>query len=121
MESQREKVRDLDEKLRDARKELLEACVAEKFDEEGIRKKAMTAAKLEAELTVVRAKALSQVHPRLSDEQLERLKSPVAPGWDGVEGQPPRRRSDVPRDEHGLPIKERPGAEKNNRDQPPPK
>jgi uncharacterized membrane protein len=86
MEAQRDKLRELDEKLRAARKEALEASVAEKFKEKSVRQKAMVVAKLEAEMSVLRARALSQVKPPLSVDQIERLKNP--PPVDG--GAPPR-------------------------------
>jgi len=75
IQSQREKVREIEEKLRDARKELLEAGLKEKFDEEAVRQKAMAAAKLEAEMMVIRAKAFSQMRPPLSTEQIEKLRT----------------------------------------------
>src|SRR5262245_49191062 len=56
MEAQREKTRGLEEKLRDARKELFEAGLKEKFDEEAVRQKALAVGKLDAELAVLRAK-----------------------------------------------------------------
>src|SRR5262249_29697806 len=59
MEGQFEKVRGLEEKLREARRALLEAALVEKFDETAVREKAEAAAKLEAEVTVIRAKAFS--------------------------------------------------------------
>jgi Spy/CpxP family protein refolding chaperone len=109
MQGQREKLRELEEKIRDARRELLTAGLTDKFDEDAVRQKAMAAAKLDAELTVVRAKAFSQMRPVLSSEQLEKLKAAPAFG-NREEEQPaaPRRRADIPRDEHGLPLK--PGA-----------
>jgi len=73
MVSQREAMREIQEKMRMARKELLKASLANTFDEETVRVKAMAVAKLEADLTVLRAKALSQVQPPLSDEQVEQI------------------------------------------------
>jgi Spy/CpxP family protein refolding chaperone len=106
MQGQREKMRDLDEKMRDVRQGLLLAGLVEKFDEEAVRAKALAAAKLEAEMTVLRAKAFSQMRPVLSPEQIEKLKAPPA---NRGEDQPetPRRRPDGPRDENGLPLKDR--------------
>src|SRR3974390_2596285 len=54
MDTQRDKARNLQEKLRDARKELMETGLAANFDEDTVRQKAMEAAKLEAEMTVLR-------------------------------------------------------------------
>jgi Spy/CpxP family protein refolding chaperone len=75
-EGQREKIRALEEKLRDARKAIIEVSVGENINEDVIRKKFMDAAKIDADLTVLRAKALSQVKPPLSKEQIEKLKNP---------------------------------------------
>src|SRR5258706_12819131 len=61
MQTQREQASKIEEQLRDARKELFAASLAEKFDEAAVREKALNVAKLEAELTVIRAKALSQI------------------------------------------------------------
>ena len=106
MEAQREKVRGLEEKLRDARKEIFEAGLKEKFDEEAVREKALAMAKLDAEMTVLRAKAFSKVHPPLSPEQVEKLKNAPAFGSGEIRGESPRRRPDRQRDEHGLPPKQ---------------
>jgi len=74
--SQREATRGLLERMRVARQELLKASLAESFDEEAVRAKALAVAKLEADLTVLRAKALSQVQPPLSDHQIEQIMNP---------------------------------------------
>ena len=66
-------MREIKEKMRVSRKELLKVSLDYKFDEEAVRAKAMAVAKLEADLTVLRAKALSQVQPPLSDEQIEQI------------------------------------------------
>ena len=116
MDSQRDKLHDLNDKLREARKEALEASVAEKFKEKDVRKKAIAVAKLEAEIAVFRARALSQVKPTLSAEQIERLKNP--PPMDGGIPRPQFQRDEPrrgdrpargPRDGRDLPP--RPGAE----------
>jgi Spy/CpxP family protein refolding chaperone len=74
--SQREARRGIQEKLREARKELQKASLAETFDEDTVRAKALVVAKLEADLTVLRAKALSQVQPPLSGRQIEQILNP---------------------------------------------
>ena len=104
MEDQRDKIRGLEEKLRDARKELFETGLTQKFDEEAVHRKAMEAAKLDAEMAVVRVKAFSQMRPPLSAEQIERIKN-QAPGGGESRGEPERSRPDVKRDENGLPLK----------------
>jgi Spy/CpxP family protein refolding chaperone len=111
MQAQREKLRDLEEQIRDQRQQLMLAGLTEKFDEEAVRKKALAVAKVEAEMTVLRAKAFSQIRPALTAEQMAKLKAgPAGPGSDQPET--PRRRPDVPRDEHGLPLKDSPPATK---------
>ena len=118
MEGQREKMRDLEEKTRTARQGLLTAGLTDKFDEEAVRQKALAAAKLEAELTVLRAKAFSKMRPALSPEQLERLKAPPAErGVDQPEA--PRRRPEIRRDEHGLPLKDGASAKPEPPEPPP--
>jgi len=79
MASQREALRDIQDKMGSARKELLKAALAEKFDEDLVRSKALVVARLEAELTVLRAKALSQVQPPLSEGQVARILNPPPP------------------------------------------
>jgi Spy/CpxP family protein refolding chaperone len=114
MQAQRDKVRETEEKLRDARKEIFEAGLKEKFDEDAVRQKAMAAAKLEAEMMVVRAKAFSQIKPPLSAEQIEKLRNLAPPGAE-AQSERPRRRPEVQRDENGLPPKDRiPAAPKPN-------
>ena len=115
METQRDKIRDLEEKLRDARKEMFQAGLVQKFDEEALRQKALEAGRLDAELTVLRAKALSKLKPPLSPEQIEKLKNP--PPFEGGEPRPEFRRDERPRadrpqrgprDENDLPPKPKP-------------
>jgi len=115
MASQREAMRGIQEKIRVARKELLKASLAESFDEEMVRAKALVVAKLEADLTVLRAKAISKVQPPLSDRQIEQIMNPPPqdrmqprngeprPG-DGRGNRPPPG----PRDGNDLPRPPRP-------------
>src|SRR5437588_2638643 len=111
MQAQREKMRELEEKLRDARKEIFMAGLKEKFDEETVRQKALVAANLDAELTVLRAKAFSQMRPSLSAEQIEKLKNLPPAGVGDNQPERPRRRPDIQRDEHGLPLKDKTSVE----------
>jgi Spy/CpxP family protein refolding chaperone len=117
---QRDKMRELEEKLRKARMEVLEAALSEKFNESAVRKKALEQAKIEAEVNVLRVKALSQVKPPLTPEQVERLKNPPAPqfgapregmrrpqGRPDPNGLPPRPEGDSPRDPVARPPAER--------------
>ena len=112
METQREKTRALDEKIRDARRELFKAGLTDSFDEESIRAKAIEVGKLDAELTVLRAKAFSKMKPSLSAEQIEQLKNPPPFAGEGGEGRPanarrPSRSAPGERDENDLPSKPR--------------
>jgi uncharacterized membrane protein len=116
MEAQREKMRDVETKLRVARRELLQAGLDGKFDETAVREQAMAVASLEAELSVIRAKAISQLQPPLSAEQIEKVKSGLSAtvfrtGPRAGERLPPnagRRRDLTPtnRDENDLPPKQ---------------
>jgi len=111
MDDHRDKVRGLEEKLRDVRKGLFEAGLTQKFDEAAVRDKAMEAAKLDAEMTVLRVKAFSEMRPPLSAEQMEKLKNLASAGGEN-RAEPERSRPDVKRDENGLPLKKQPPAVK---------
>lgn len=108
LEEQREKSRELEEKMRDARRELLQASLLDAFDEETVRAKALEVARLDAELTVLRARAFSQMKPALSKSQVEELRNP--PPFEGGinrgenDPRPPARRFNGPRDENDLPA-----------------
>lgn len=74
-----EELRKLEDKLRAAQKELVHAVLAEKYDEKAAREKAEAVAKLQTEITLLRAKALATVAPTLKPEQREQLEnSPMA-------------------------------------------
>jgi Spy/CpxP family protein refolding chaperone len=75
LESQRDKIPPLEEKLRASRRVLLDAAVGGKFDETLVRQSAEAAAGAEAELTVIYVRALSQMQPPLSAQQIQQLKS----------------------------------------------
>jgi Spy/CpxP family protein refolding chaperone len=74
---------ELQAKLRAARQDFLVASLDQKFDENVLREKAFAAARVEAELAVLRAKAMSQVQPPLTPEQIQKIKAgqagPVQP------------------------------------------
>jgi Spy/CpxP family protein refolding chaperone len=106
METNRDKVRELEERLRLARRALLESALTGKFEESVVRLRATAVAELEADLTVVRFKAFSQMRPPLSGKQLQELAS--TQGADGPTNAPSSTKKEpFPRDEHGLPPKER--------------
>jgi Spy/CpxP family protein refolding chaperone len=106
MEADREKIRDLEQKIREVRRELFELGLSEKFDETAVRQKASAAAKLDTEMTVLRVKAFSQIRPPLTAEQIEKIKSSARAEMGQRPEEAPRRRHDIPRDENGLPLKE---------------
>jgi Spy/CpxP family protein refolding chaperone len=105
MAAQREKVSGLEEKSRQARRAMFESALAEKFEEASVRKQAIALSKIEAELTVIRMKAFSQMRPQLSAEQMEKLRNFAGVG--NGDGQPTRKRNrpEIKRDENGLPAK----------------
>lgn len=74
MQQNRPKLQELEQNLREARRELNEAIFAEKYDEATTRQKAMAVAQLETERVLLRARALDKIRPTLTPVQLERLK-----------------------------------------------
>jgi len=72
---ERAQLLELQNKLRVARQDLLLASAEQKFDENSVREKALAFARLEAELTVLRIKAMSQVQPPLTPDQIEKIKT----------------------------------------------
>jgi len=112
MESQREKMRDTEGKLRAARQKVFDGVLDGKFDEGSVREQALAVATLEAELAVIRAKALSQIQPPLSPEQIEKAKAAFAAVTRNAERlqplAPAERRHNLTstnRDENDLPRK----------------
>jgi Spy/CpxP family protein refolding chaperone len=106
IEGDRQKVRELERKSSEARRELMEAALVDKFDEAKVREKLNALMKVDADLTMLRIKAISKIEPKLSAEQLEKLRS--AAQLDGAGGPQAERRSRRPepdRDENGLPKK----------------
>lgn len=71
MQADSDEIRKLDEKLRAAQKELVQAVVAEKYDEKVVREKAEVVAKIQTEITMLRAKQIATVAPTLKPEQRE--------------------------------------------------
>jgi Spy/CpxP family protein refolding chaperone len=106
MAADREKIRELEQKIRDSRKELFELGLREKFDEAAVREKAAAVAKLDAEMAVLRVKAISKIRPPLTAEQIEKIKNFTGPETSDRQPGPPRRHHDIPHDENGLPLKE---------------
>jgi Spy/CpxP family protein refolding chaperone len=75
MKNEHARLAELQAQVLAARQDMLVASVTGKFDENVIREKAMAAARLEAEMAVIRAKVFSQVQPPLSPEQIEKIKA----------------------------------------------
>ena len=103
MEGQRDKLRDLEQKSAEARRALLEAALVDKFDETAVRKKLHALMAIDADVTMIRIKALAKIDPPLTAEQLEKLRE--AAQGEAPEGETRKKRPDVPRDENGLPLK----------------
>jgi len=75
MTRQRGRMMELQAQLRTARADFVAASVDQKFDENALRQKAMAAYRIEAEMAVLRAKAMSEVQPPLTAEQIEKIKA----------------------------------------------
>jgi Spy/CpxP family protein refolding chaperone len=110
---QRELMIRLQGELRAAREDFVAASVDQKFDENVMRQKAMAAYRLEAEMAVIRARAISEVQPPLTPEQIEKIKAnqpgPVRPFRPGQQRQleqaAPRAQGSTNQDANGLPPK----------------
>ena len=111
---QLEKIRPLEEKMRASRRALLDEITGGQFDEAAARQSAEESAKAEAELTLIFAKAISQIQPPLSAQQIEQMKN-----FQSGQNQPPlqsapqaeiapRPKMDLPpplpRDSNDLPV-----------------
>jgi|GEM_PF-2854062 len=112
IESQAAKIQPLEEKMRESRKVMLDEIAGGNFDEAAARQNAEESAKAEAELTVIFAKALSQLKPPLSAQQIEQMKN-FQPGQQQSQSTPqaeiaPRPKMDLPpplpRDSNDLPV-----------------
>lgn len=84
LEAERGHLRELQMQVHAAQQDMLVTSLTETpFDEKVIREKAMAAAKIEAEMAVIRAKAFSKIEPPLTPEQIEKIKAgqpgPVRP------------------------------------------
>ena len=75
MEDRREEMGQLSEKMRDARTGLQKEILAEKQNPDRIKSFAKEVAELQAELTVIQAKAFAQARPKFTADQLEKLKN----------------------------------------------
>lgn len=73
--SERDQIRPLEEKIRDSRQALLNQVVSGNFNENLASQYAGETARAEADLLVIYAKALSQIQPKLSAQQIAQLKN----------------------------------------------
>ncbi|MBI3876772.1 MAG: periplasmic heavy metal sensor [Verrucomicrobia bacterium] len=80
MQQMREDMRDFGDRMMTARRELNDVMFAGKIDEKLIRDRYMTVAKLEADATVMRARAFGKLRERVGPEVSERLKMMFAGG-----------------------------------------
>ena len=107
--AERGRMLELEAKLRAARHEMDVASVIGKFDENAIREKALAAARIEAEMAVIRAKCVSKVQPPLSPEQILKIKSAGGAPTNATPLERPARSESAPatnRDANGLPPKQ---------------
>jgi Spy/CpxP family protein refolding chaperone len=110
MQAESDDLRKLNDKLQVAQKELTQAVIAEKYDEKSVREKAEAVAKIQAEITILRAKAFAAIAPTLKPEQREQIENsraaigfisgggfmfggggPGGPGFQPQDGNPPDR------------------------------
>jgi Spy/CpxP family protein refolding chaperone len=68
-----DELKKLQDKLTVAQKELMQAILAEKYDEKVVQEKADAVSKIQTEMLMLRAKALSTLAPTLKPEQRESL------------------------------------------------
>jgi len=80
LQAQRVKIHELETKMVEARKDLTAVSASATFDENAVRTKAAYIGNIEVELAVVRARALSQVQPPLTADQIEQMKNSSTPG-----------------------------------------
>jgi Spy/CpxP family protein refolding chaperone len=106
-------IQPLERTMRSSRQALLNDITSGNFNEAAARQDAQTSANAEAELTVLYAKALSQMTPPLSADQIGQIKS-FQPGQfqrggtDDTPSTPPQSHlplpAPLPQDSNGLPI-----------------
>jgi Spy/CpxP family protein refolding chaperone len=112
LESQRDKMPPLEEKLRASRRALLDDAVSGNFNESLVRQNAKASAAAEAELTVIYVRALSRIQPPLSAQQVQQLKDfqpgQVQPQSGPATASTPEKHLELPpplpRDTNDLPV-----------------
>jgi heavy-metal resistance protein len=75
LEGSRARMEELDTQLRQLQKELDDAMLDEHLNVDLIRDKAVVIARAEAEKTLIRARALAEIRPSLTPEQLDKLRN----------------------------------------------
>jgi len=75
MNKQWARIMELQAQLRVAQQNFVTASVEQKFDENAMREKAMAAYRIDAEIAVLKAKAMSEVQPPLTAEQIQKIKT----------------------------------------------
>jgi len=82
MREQGQEVRKVAESMAEARKALLKASLTGEYKAAAVQKQARQIGKLETEMLILRAEAMSQIDPPLSAEQVEQLLNPPRPELD---------------------------------------
>jgi Spy/CpxP family protein refolding chaperone len=111
MVSQRDQLQPLEREMRTSRQALLTQITSGQFDENLVRQYAEQSAKAESELTVIFARALSQMQPPLTAQQIRQLRN-FQPGrfqdFDQAGGDEPQSHlklpPPLPRDTNDLPV-----------------
>jgi Spy/CpxP family protein refolding chaperone len=111
MQSRRDQLQPLEKEMRTSRQALLSQITSGPFDENLVRQYAEQSARAESELTVIFAKALSQMQPPLSAQQIRQLRN-FQPGrfqdFDQGGGDEPQSHlklpPPLPRDTNDLPM-----------------
>ncbi|MBI5774062.1 MAG: periplasmic heavy metal sensor [Verrucomicrobia bacterium] len=88
-ESIGDEMREVMERMGKTRRDLQEAIYAEKVDQDLIRKRAAEVGKAEGEMSIVRATIFAKIRPKLTAEQIERMKNPQPFGGGQFRGQRP--------------------------------
>ncbi len=90
-ESAQVQTRDVNEKMRTARRELQQQVYADQVDEAKLREKASVVGKLEGELAVIQAKSFGKYRQFLPPEQIERMKGVSSRLTNRLDALTPRR------------------------------
>ncbi|HEY1662593.1 MAG TPA: periplasmic heavy metal sensor [Verrucomicrobiae bacterium] len=113
LQSEYSQIKPLEQKMRTSRQALLDEIANGNFNEAAAQQDAQSSAQAEAELTVIYARALSQMTPSLSAAQIGQMKS-FQPGQfqrggaEATPSSPPESHlplpPTLPQDSNGLPV-----------------